>query len=200
MDTDTEKKRLTDFQLRLVQAAGGLVSAAALIVSIYISNATYASQNILLQYLFIIVFVILMIIKRQVETRLRIRMSFYNLVLIDGILAGILSFFIVNSYAIKNDLKIDETWRVVIIAGVSLLIVSVGILLPLVRYLRKKAAGTLAPMRFPEKKEETPDDNAAKEFRELTTAQKIELMAKELEQRESPVSTREDEKEDKDGQ
>jgi len=197
---DTEKKRLTDFQLRLVQAAAGLVSAAALIASIYVSNASYASQNMLLQYLFIIVFVILMIIRRQVETRLRIRMSFYNLVLIDGILAGILFFFIVNSDTIKSDLKIDDTWRAVIIAGVSLLIVAVGILLPLFRYLKKKAAGTLAPMRFPEKKEETPDENAAKEFRELTTAQKIELMAKELEQREPPVRTREEEKENKDGQ
>ena len=197
---DTEKKRLTDFQLRLVQAAAGLVSAAALIASIYVSNASYASQNMLLQYLFIIVFVILMIIRRQVETRLRIRMSFYNLVLIDGILAGILFFFIVNSDTIKSDLKIDDTWRAVIIAGVSLLIVAVGILLPLFRYLKKKAAGTLAPMRFPEKKEETPDENAAKEFRELTTAQKIELMAKELEQREPVVRTREDEKENKDGQ
>jgi len=197
---DTEKKRLTDFQLRLVQAAAGLVSAAALIASIYVSNASYASQNMLLQYLFIIVFVILMIIRRQVETRLRIRMSFYNLVLIDGILAGILFFFIVNSDTIKSDLKIDDTWRAVIIAGVSLLIVAVGILLPLFRYLKKKAAGTLAPMRFPEKKEETPDENAAKEFRELTTAQKIELMAKELEQREPPVRTHEEEKENKDGQ
>ena len=197
---DTEKKRLTDFQLRLVQAAAGLVSAAALIASIYVSNASYASQNMLLQYLFIIVFVILMIIRRQVETRLRIRMSFYNLVLIDGILAGILFFFIVNSDTIKSDLKIDDTWRAVIIAGVSLLIVAVGILLPLFRYLKKKAAGTLAPMRFPEKKEETPDENAAKEYRELTTAQKIELMAKELEQREPPVRTREEEKENKDGQ
>lgn len=196
---NNEKKRLTDFQLRLVQAAAGIISAAALILSIYFSNATFSSNNILLQYLFIIVFVIIMIVRRQVEAKLRIRMSFFNLVLIDGILVGMLLFLILYPESAKKGLSINDTLIYVIIAGISLIIAVVGVLLPLLRYLKRKANDTLLPIRIPEVKKAEPSESPVGEdtdYRSLTTAQRIELMTKELEPKEIFIKREEEEKEE----
>ena len=92
-----EKKKLTDMQLRLAQAAAGILCAAALIVSLFFMK-DLAEENSLLQYSFLIVFLIIMFGRRRIETKYRLRLSLFGLVLIDGILAGILAYLVYLFY------------------------------------------------------------------------------------------------------
>jgi hypothetical protein len=188
MNENNEKKKLTDLQLRIVQGIAGILSAAALIASIYISGlySQSGSQNILLEYLFIIVFVVIIFVRRRVETKFRIRMNFYNLILIDGILAGILIYFTM-AFEPKSNFDIDPLYKILIAVGIGLIIIGLGILFPLMRYRKRMEKGTIVPIRIPEPTEEEAKKEGARSNRNASAGsgrsitQQIAEMTKELE-------------------
>jgi hypothetical protein len=155
-----EKKKLTDMQLRIVQGIAGLLSAAALIVSIYVSGLKSSEGNILMQYLFLIIFVLIIFGRRSIENKFRLRLNFYNLVLIDGILGGILIYFILLANNPESGLKLDFIYQLLIIIGIVLIIIGLGIVYPYLRYRKRKAEDKLIPIRIPEPKEGEEDKNA----------------------------------------
>ncbi len=180
------KKKLTDFQLRLVQIVAGVLCAAALVISIWVSNLKAAEDNALLKWLFLIVFLVLVIGRRKIESHFQLRLNLYGVALIDGILAGVIFYAIMLFYypGEEVNLNLSDTLKVVIIAGVSLALVIFGILLPLMKYFRRKADGTLPPIRI-EKKEEPvtddKDDDASPDSNgPLTIEQQIAAMTSEL--------------------
>ena len=181
------KKKLTDFQLRLVQIVAGVLSAAALVISIWVSNLKAAEDNALLKWLFLIVFLVLVIGRRKIESRYQLRLNLYGVALIDGILAGVIFYAVMLFYFPGDDvtLQLSDTLKLVIIAGVSLALVIFGVLLPLLKYSRRKAEGTLPPIRIEKKEEPVTDDKkddaaAGNDGGSLTIEQQIAAMTAEL--------------------
>lgn len=184
------KKKLTDFQLRLVQIVAGILSAAALVISIWVSNLDAAEDNALLKWLFLIVFLVLVVGRRRIESRYQLRLNLYGVALIDGILAGVIFYAVMLFYFPGEDvnLNLSETLKVIIIAGVSLALVIFGILLPLMKYFRRKADGTLPPIRIEKKEEpeddEKTDDAPSDDDEPMTIEQQIAAMTAELDEKE----------------
>lgn len=181
---ETEKKKLTDNQLRLVQGIAGVLCAAALMVSIFIASQPFAKGNILLEYLFVVIFVVITIGRRRIETRFRMRLNFFNLVMIVSIMIGIFVFLIQMFYSPENKMALGDTEKTLILAGVLLAILALGFGLPIWLYMKRKAKGTILPIRIPEKTEE---EKKAEEVKissgRPSISQQIEQMQKELDEK-----------------
>ena len=184
-EPQNQKKKLTDMQLRIAQLVAGILSAAALIASLFFMPQL-AEENSLLQYTFLIVFLIIMFGRRRIESKYRLRLSLFGLVLIDGILAGILSYLVIMFYypaTPEVTMNISDTWKLVILIGGVLLLLVFGIGWPLLRYFKRKENDTLPPIRLPEKEE--PKEGEKKEDAvdgPLTTEQKIAQMMREMDE------------------
>lgn len=170
-----QKKKLSDQQLRIIQVVLGIVSAALLMVTLYMPNfIVLTEKNSLLQYTFLVVFLIIMFGRRTIENKYRLRLGLYGLVLIDGILAGILLFLLFESR-----IQMDATLKLAILIGGTVLLLAFGIGWPLMRYFERKEKGTLPPIRLPEQ-QESKEDAPKEEGGPLTTEQKIAEMMREL--------------------
>ena len=172
-----QKKKLTDKQLRIIQIVAGIISAAALMVSLYMPVLLFSTEeNSLLQYSFLVVFLVIMFGRRWVENKYRLRLGLFGLVLIDGIMAGILLFLLFSP-----QIPMDATWKVVILVGGTVLMLVLGVGWPLMRYFKRKENGTLPPIRLPEPqetKEEEPTEEGVS-----TVEKKIAAMMRELDEK-----------------
>lgn len=180
------KEKLTDTQLRIIQVIAGIISAAALFTAIYLPSIltkdNVLEENSLLNYVFVVVFLIIMMGRRSIENKYRLRLNLFSLTLMDGILLAVIVFASIGLYSkdFSDSLtKLSPTVKLLIIAGLSLLLLVAGIILPLVRYFKRKANGTLIPIRLPEKTEE-PEAKAEPDDSFMTTEQKIAAMTREL--------------------
>ncbi len=169
------KKKLTDTQLRILQAIAGVISAAALLVSLFFMEQL-KEINDLLQYLFLAIFLIIMFGRRSIENKYRLRLNLFGLVLIDGILGGIVLFVLISP------INLSLTWRLIILIGGIVLLLGLGVGFPLFRYLKRKADGTVPPIRIPEKKEDPEAEKAAQENRPMSIEEKIAQMTRELDE------------------
>ena len=193
---DTEKKKLTDMQLRVFQIIAGIVSAAALFLSIYLPTLLKLDKNSLLNYTFVVVFLIVMMGRRSIENKYRLRLNLFSLTLMDGILGAIIIFGINALYANEDNgvTRLDNTVKILIIAGALAILLVLGIMIPLIRYTKRKANGTLAPIRLPEKPEPAEGEVAEDDpNRPLTIEEKIAAMSRELDES-TPDETDKDEK------
>ena len=182
---DTNKQKLTDNQLRAIQIVLGIVAAVALFLSIILPSKLVSDENSLLNYIFVVVFLVVMMGRRSIENKYRLRLNLFSLALMDGILASVIVFTILGLYSNSNDMltKLDNTVKILIIAGLCALLLGLGILLPLIRYFKRKASGTLPPIRIPEKPEPSEDEPHAEDpNRPMTVEEKIAAMSRELEQ------------------
>lgn len=179
---ETEKKKLTDTQLRIVQLVAGILSAAALMVTISLSSVLPG----LLSYAFVVVFLIITFGRRWIENKYRLRLNFFNLVLVDGIMAGILVYAIMifNNPTVNTGLS--DTLKILIVIGVVLIILGLGVTMPYIRYRKRLEKGTVIPMRIPEKTEE--EQEAESKARAAASGQssiyrQMAEMQKELEEK-----------------
>ena len=182
---DTNKQKLTDKQLRAIQIVLGIVAAVALFLSIILPSKLVSDENSLLNYIFVVVFLVVMMGRRSIENKYRLRLNLFSLALMDGILASVIVFTILGLYSNSNDMltKLDNTVKILIIVGLCALLLGLGILLPLIRYFKRKASGTLPPIRIPEKPEPSEDEPLAEDpNRPMTVEEKIAAMSRELEQ------------------
>lgn len=179
---NTTKEKFTDKQLRIIQIVVGILCAAALIVAIYVAALPAAKDNKILQYLFLVVFLIIMIGRRKIEAKFRIRLNLFNLVLIDGILAGIMFYTYAAFYYPSEGMSVslNDTVKILIIVGIALLLLILGIMLPLSKYNKRKINGTVAPIRLPEEPEPEEKEEEVADEGPLTIEQKISQMTKEL--------------------
>ncbi len=182
---DIEKKKFTDMQLRIFQIIAGIVSAAALFLAIYLPTYFKLEQDNLLNYTFVVVFLIVTMGRRSIENKYRLRLSLFSLTLMDGILGAIIIFGINALYANEDNTmtRLDNTVKILIIAGAFAILLVLGIIIPIIRYTKRKANGTLAPIRLPEKPE--PADVAEADDdpnRPLTIEEKIAAMSRELDE------------------
>jgi hypothetical protein len=188
------KKKLTDMQLRILQAIAGIISAAALLVSLFYMPKL-AETNSLLQYLFLVIFLIIMFGRRSIENKYRLRLNLFGLVLIDGIMAGILLYLGIVVFSSPEN-TIPPVWQAVILVAGCVLLLGGGVAWPLIRYFKRKANGTLPPIRLPEKKDD-PEAQQALENRPMTIEEKIAEMTRELDEQ-APQSEKEKESQGED--
>lgn len=179
------KKKLTDTQLRLVQVIAGIISAAALVASMFIpstlSEKGVIAKDDLLNYLFVVVFLAVMFGRRTIENKYRLRTGLFSLTLIVGILFGILVYVIRMFYLPDSPAAaMAEIYKVLIIVGAVLVILILGVLLPYLRYRKRVENGTLLPVRIPEKKEETAQGTPEVEDGPMTIEQKIAAMMADI--------------------
>ncbi len=178
-EPQSQKKKLTDTQLRVIQIIAGVVSAVVLMLSLYLpSLMVIKEENSLLQYAFLVVFLIIMFGRRTIENKYRLRLGLYGLVLIDGILAGILLFLLLTP-----QIPLDATWKLVILIGGTVLLLVLGIGWPYLRYRKRVENGTLPSVRLPEP-EEPKEDEAPKEEGVSSVEKKIAAMMRELDEKE----------------
>lgn len=183
-----EKKKLTDVQLRLVQAVSGILCAAALFLSMFIPAALVKNNTIdsssYLNYLFVVVFLVIMIGRRRIENKYRLRLGLFSLFLIDGILVGLIYYVITMLYDPSNTgaYELADTYKVLIIVGMLLVLLILGVLIPLLRYRKRLANGTVPPIRIPEKpaSDEPAAPAPADDNRPMTLEEKIAAMTREL--------------------
>lgn len=191
MDNSTEtvanKKQFTDKQLRIIQFVLGLISAAALVAAIYLPKTLGIREGDLLNYAFVVVFLIVMIGRRSVENKYRLRLGLFSLTLMIGILAGIIFFVVSMLQAPDSTLLWSPQAKIMVLGGLIALLL-VAIIVPFIRYRKRLAAGTLQPIRLPEPKEPEPKaeseaaDAAVDEDYDgpMTIEQKIAAMTREL--------------------
>ena len=152
---DETKKKLEDSQLRILQIIIGIISAAALIAALFFAGPN-AGDNVLLQYLWLIIFVVVMFGRRWVERRFRMRLALYNLAMLDALALLIVAYASILFFApqVLGTAESLSTWSVglklLIIIGVTLLVLILGIIMPALRYFKRKEEGTLRPIRIPE--------------------------------------------------
>lgn len=184
------KEKLTDKQLRILQVIAGILSAAALNASIYLASPSSSQQQDgILQWLFIIVLAAVMFGRRKIETRYRLRLNLFGLVLIDGIIVGIILFAINIFYFVEGAVQLDETLKIAIIAAAIIILVVLGVLLPLRRYFKRKENGTLPPIRLPEPEETEDDEEEPEDDGPTTLEQQINAMTREIDEGKSSDNT-----------
>ena len=180
------KKKLTDTQLRIVQIIAGILSAAALVASMFIPSTLtekgIIAKDDLLNYLFVVVFLAIMFGRRTIENKYRLRLSLYSLAMIDGILFGILIYVIRIFYMPESTISsLAEIYKILIIVGVVLVILVLGVLVPYLRYRKRVENGTVPPIRIPEKKEDAhTEDTPAANDGAMTIEQKIAAMMADI--------------------
>ncbi len=190
MNTDNstvaEKRKFTDKQLRILQVLFGLLSAAALVAAIYLPRVFDVPEGDILNYVFVAVFLVVMLGRRSIENRYRLRLGLFSLSLMVGVLAGII-FFVIS---MLNTLNWSVQAEIMVIAALVLLLLA-AIIVPAIRYFKRKEKGTLQPIRLPEPKEpeekksevadETEDDDAYDG--PMTIEQQIAAMTRELDEK-----------------
>ena len=187
---DESKKKLTDSQLRIVQVIAGILSAAALVISIYLPPSLHLDSGNLLNYSFVVVFLVIMFGRRRIENKYRLRLGLFGIVLIDGIVVGMLLYAYLAFFYPQpgTEVAMTETAKILILAGVLLLMIALGVIIPMVRYFKRKANGTLPPIRIPEPVE-TADEKTDKDETDssgaLTIEQQIAAMTRELDENKS---------------
>ncbi len=176
------KEKLTDKQLKIVQVVAGVLCALALIVSIYVASLKAAEENVVLQYLFLVVFLVVMFGRRKIESKYRLRLSLFSLVLIDGISVGVLIYIIVAFYfsPATTQVVLDDTIKILIVVGLFLLLFILGIALPLKRYFKRKEEGTIIPIRLPEKPPVPESEEPEEEIEETSGQSAIERQIAEM--------------------
>jgi hypothetical protein len=183
---ETSKNKLSDMRLRIIQIAAGIIAAAALFLSISLPKFMELDASSLLNYLFVVVFLVIMMGRRSIENKYRLRLNLFSMTLMDGILGAIIIFAAIALYADQDDVmtRLDNWIKILIIGGLTAILLGLGIAFPLVRYNKRKANGTLAPIRLPEKPEptESEEEDLDDPDRPLSTEEKIAAMARELEQ------------------
>lgn len=182
---DTTKQKLTDTQLRAIQIVLGIVAAVALFLSILLPTIFVIDKSSLLNYAFVAVFLVVMMGRRSIENKYRLRLNLFSLALMDGILASVIVFAIMGFYFPKEEdvlTNLDNTVKILIIGGLCVLLLGLGILLPLTRFFKRKANGTLPPIRIPEKPEPSEDEPLDEDpNRPMSVEEKIAAMSRELE-------------------
>lgn len=182
---DTSKKKLTDMQLRYLQVAVGIVAAAALFISIFLPKILVFDEKSLLNYIFVVVFLVIMMGRRSIENKYRLRLNLFSVTLMDGILAAIIVFAVIALYSGQEDVmtNLADPIKILIIGGLTALLIGLGILFPLIRYFKRKAAGTLPPIRLPEKEEPGDAAEASEDpGQPLTLEEKIAAMSREIDE------------------
>jgi magnesium-transporting ATPase (P-type) len=178
------KGKLTDQHLRIIQLIAGIISGTALIIALFIAGPS-AGENVLLQYLWLIVFVVIMFGRRWVERKFRVRLAFFNLVLINTLVISILIYLALMFYSPLFDSKLivpgwSDALKLIVIIVPSLAVIILGFILPLKRYFKRKEEGTLRPIRLPEPKEPEESDEEPVDSGPMTIEQQIAAMTKEL--------------------
>lgn len=194
------KQKLTDSQLRVIQLVAGIISAIALIVALFFIGPSSAEKSFL-QYLWLIIFAVVMFGRRWVERRFNMRLALYNLAMLDSlalliifyvsliffapsVITSIQLFFMPS--APQESLGIDTistTIKVLIVVGASLLVAILGIILPITRYVKRKDEGTLAPIRLPEPEEiEDEDEESEEQMDESSKLSPLERQIMEMSQ------------------
>jgi len=190
MNTDNStaagKRKFTDKQLRILQVLFGLLSAAALVAAIYLPRVFDVPEGDILNYVFVAVFLVVMLGRRSIENRYRLRLGLFSLSLMVGVLAGII-FFVIS---MLNTLNWSVQAEIMVIAALVLLLLA-AIIVPAIRYFKRKEKGTLQPIRLPDPKEpeekksevadETEDDDAYDG--PMTIEQQIAAMTRELDEK-----------------
>lgn len=186
-ETVANKKQYTDKQLRIIQVVLGLISAAALVFAIYMPRLIRLREGDLLNYAFVVVFLIVMIGRRSVENKYRLRLGLFSLTLMIGILGGII-FFVISMLQAPDSTPLWSPQAQIMVMGGLIVLLLVAIIVPFLRYRKRKEAGTLQPIRLPEPKEvepktETADADATDEEDydgPMTIEQKIAAMTRDL--------------------
>ncbi len=192
---ETEKKKLTDLQLRIIQIVAGIFCAAALFLAIYLPKELAVDPNSLLNYLFVVVFLAIMMGRRSIENKYRLRLNLFSMTLMDGILGAIIIFLSLALYTGNDEAlaKLDNGVKLLIIIGLTLILLGLGIVFPVVRYMKRKANGTLPPIRLPEKPEPTEADESVDDpNRPMSIEEKIAAMTRDLDQPEDNDSDKSD--------
>ncbi len=179
---DTNKKKLTDTQLRVAQIVIGIVAAIVLFLSIILPTMLVSDENSLLNYAFVVVFLVVMMGRRSIENKYRLRLNLFSLALMDGILASVIVFAILGFYSNTEDVltNLSNTVKILIIAGLCALLFILGILVPAMRYFKRRANGTLPPIRIPEKPKTEEEQSEPEEDRPMTVEEKIAAMSRDL--------------------
>jgi hypothetical protein len=181
------KKKLTDTQLRIIQVIAGLVSAAALVLSMFIPSMLVQQkvieENSLVNYLFVAVFLVVMFGRRRIENKYRLRLGLFSLTLIDGIVVGVLVYVVKVLYMPETTMA--NIYKVLIIVGVCVALLVLGVLLPYLKYRKRVATGTLPPIRIPEPQPKEPGDEPGEDNAEAagpsTIEQRVAAMLREAE-------------------
>ncbi len=178
------KEKLTDTQLRVIQVIAGILCGVALSVTLFLTNLR-DNENIILQYLWLIVFVIIMFGRRWIERKFKLRFLLYNLVLVDTLVVCIVVYLCILFYTpLVATPGMFEGWSdtvkllVVIVPSVAVLIL--GVVLPLFRYQKRKENGTLRSVRLPEPKEPDETEQEIVNDGPMTIEQKVAAMTREL--------------------
>lgn len=159
-ETET-KRKLTDSQLRVIQVAAGIIASIALLAALFIAGPN-AGDNVLLQYLWIIIFAVVMFGRRWVERRFNMRLALYNLAMLDTLAILIVIYASILFFAPgvlgAEELAMSMPVKLLIVIGVGLLVIIFGIILPISRYFKRKEEGTLRPIRLPDPEEITVEE------------------------------------------
>ncbi len=157
------KVKLTDTQLRVLQVIIGVISSIALLVSLVLPNLL-GNTNTLVSYLWLVIFVIVMFGRRWIERRYNMRLSLYNLAMLDTLALLIVAYGALLFFApqVFSEDSVSPAWpvavKLLLVIGITLLVLIVGIILPAMRYFKRKEAGTLRPIRLPDPEEIQEDE------------------------------------------
>lgn len=193
------KQKLTDSQLRVIQLVAGIISAIALIAALFFIGPSSAEKSFL-QYLWLIIFAVVMFGRRWVERRFNMRLALYNLAMLDSlalliifyvsllffapdVITSIQLFFVPG--APQENLGIDtlsSTLKVLIIVVGSLLVAILGIVLPITRYVKRKDEGNLPPIRLPEPEEVEEEEESEEQMDESSKLSPLERQIMEMSQ------------------
>lgn len=178
------KEKLTEQQLRIVQIIAGILSGGALIVSLFVVGRL-AGDNVILTYLWLVVFVIIMFGRRFIEKKFRLRLFLYNLVLVDTLVVVILiylgiMFFTPASTPEEAIVGWSDAVKLVVIIVPALALLVLGVIMPLIRYKKRVEDGTLRSVRLPEPKEEEETDEPSEPTGPMSIEQQVAAMTKEI--------------------
>ncbi len=193
------RAKLTDTQLRVLQVIIGIISAAALLASLFLPNFL-GNTNTLISYLWLIIFVIVMFGRRWIERRFNMRLALYNLAMLDTlaiiiVIYGSLLFFAPQVFPEGSaSVEWSIAIKLLLVIGIGLIILIFGIILPASRYYKRKEEGTLRPIRLPDPEEisEEDDTEQSKENESHSGLSPLEIQIMEM--------TKDLDKKDSDGQ
>ena len=199
------KAKLTDTQLRVLQVTIGIISAVALLASLFLPNFL-GNTNTLISYLWLVIFVIVMFGRRWIERRYNMRLALYNLAMLDTlaiiiVIYGSLLFFAPQVFPEGSaTVEWSIAIKLLLVIGIGLIILIFGIILPASRYFKRKEEGTLRPIRLPEpeeiNEEEDPGQNEEDDAHAGLSPLEIQIMemTKDLDNKDSDGESSDSEK------
>jgi amino acid transporter len=199
------KAKLTDTQLRVLQVTIGIISAVALLASLFLPNFL-GNTNTLISYLWLVIFVIVMFGRRWIERRYNMRLALYNLAMLDTlaiiiVIYGSLLFFAPQVFPEGSaTVEWSIAIKLLLVIGIGLIILIFGIILPASRYFKRKEEGTLRPIRLPEpeeiNEEEAPEQNEEDDAHAGLSPLEIQIMemTKDLDNKDSDGESSDSEK------